>query len=130
MFRVDKNGFADKINFKRDFPSILHLIAQIVHGKGATKQNIFSKQQLFVGQINRLADLKSRFIRLLKDDPFFGVMLLVVNIVLIAFSWRISGSVVSFLFNLVQGEMALSHVEIGSSRSDNKSGQWNSKKID
>lgn len=102
--------------FKQNTESMIQLIAQIAHGKGKKSLNIFSKEVPFGKPLHNLIQLKSRFRRLLIDDPLFGSFLLILNLVFLGFAWRLSGFVVNVLSKLIFGELSDSQVEMTSSK--------------
>lgn len=116
VFLVDSSGNAERLIFKQNTQSLLELVAQIAHGKGRKAFNIFSQEQPFSHQINRLSKLKTRFKRLLLDDPRFGLLLLALNVVFLGFAWRLSGHVADFLYRVLFGKAADVPAELESSK--------------
>ena len=111
VYLVDSNANAERLIFKQNTHSMLELIAQIAHGKGKKTYNIFSQQQPFRGPLNRLLELKSRFRRLILDDPLFGTMLLVLNILFLFFAWKFSSHIVDFIYKIIFGSVIVEEMD-------------------
>jgi hypothetical protein len=104
IFLVNSSGNAERLIFKQNAQSMLELIAQIAHGKGKKTYDIFAQNKAYGGPLHRLIELKSRFKRLIIDDPLFGSLLLTLNILFLGFAWKFSGHLTTFLQNLLFSE--------------------------
>lgn len=104
VFLVDYDGKAERLIFKQTYNSLIELIDQIDHGKGKKTYNLYHDPGSLNSLIQNIKLLKSRLNHLVFGDFLFGVVLIILNILFLSFSWKLSGWLVSMAWNHIEGE--------------------------
>lgn len=88
----------------RQNPWVLdEMVSQIKNGKGQ-KTIEFNRSVSYYSFSNirkRFVEYRNRLITTLQDDSRFGLILMILNILYIVYAWKVSGSLLNHLFNLL-----------------------------
>lgn len=101
LYLVDYQGMGEHLIFKSTTKSFKDMIAQIKNGMGQKQINVLRGSGFFKGTIEGLIQLRNRLITTIMDDTRFGLILVILNLLFIVFSWRVSGWVSHQVLSIV-----------------------------